>query len=147
MRRPKPKVTLRALDALPVHHSLNVLRSTAALGDSRHNHTRAMDIQLNQRQGSRRSAMLNKFATITIAAAAGLGALAMSAPSASARGISVSFHGGGGHWGGHHGGGGHWGGRHWGHGYGYRYYSPVVYSSAYDCYYVRRRGMLFKVCD
>jgi hypothetical protein len=89
--------------------------------------------------------MLKNFATITIAATAALGALAMSAPSASAGGISVSFHGGGGHWGGGHWGGHGWGHRrHWGHGYGY--YRPV-YSSAYDCYYVRRRGMLFKVCD
>ena len=80
--------------------------------------------------------MLTKFTTITIAAAAGLGALAISAPSASAQGISISFQSG------HY-----WGHRRWR--YGYRYYTPVVYSAAYlsDCYYVRRRGLLFRVCD
>jgi hypothetical protein len=84
--------------------------------------------------------MLKKFTTITIAAAAGLGALAMSAPSASAKSFHISI--GGGHWG--H---GHWGHHHWGHRHwGYRsYYAPVVYGG--ECYYVRRYGRLFKVCE
>jgi hypothetical protein len=85
--------------------------------------------------------MLKKFTTITIAAAASLGALALSAPSASAgykgHGFHVGFHGG-------HG----WGHRHWRHRHwGYGFYRPVIYSSYSDCYYVRRRGVLFKICD
>jgi hypothetical protein len=79
-----------------------------------------------------------KLTSISIATLATLGAFAMSAESASAKGLKV--HIGFGH---HHG--------HWGHGHyrPWRYYAtPVVYSTyVRECVYVRRFGKLFKVCE
>ena len=78
----------------------------------------------------------------TLAAAAALGALSLSAVPAAAGfhggGHGSGFHGGR-HWG-HH--GGYWGhrGYGWGYGYGIAAYVP-------DCYYVRRFGALIKVCE
>jgi len=92
--------------------------------------------------------------TLALAAAAALGALSFSAAPADAR---PGFHGGkGGFRGGfhvrHHG----WHGRHWGHHHGWRwrhryaYGAPLVVGASYyasDCYFVRRYGRLFKVCE
>ena len=89
--------------------------------------------------------------TTTLALAAALGALSMTAAPASAKG----FHGGGFHGGGFHGGGfkggfhgkhfghhGHWGHRHYGWGYGV----GVAYLAA-DCYWVRTYRGLVKICE
>ena len=83
-----------------------------------------------------------KLTSISIATLATLGAFAMSAESASARGFGISI----GH--GHH---GNWGHGGWGHRRHFGFYAaPVIYTSASylpDCYYVRRYGKLFKVCQ
>ena len=83
-----------------------------------------------------------KLTSISIATLATFAAFAMSAESASARGFHVSIGHGHGHWG-HH--------RHWGHRRHFGFYAaPVIYSSATylpECYYVRRYGKLFKVCQ
>ena len=84
--------------------------------------------------------MFKKFTTISIATLATLGAFAMSAESASAgSGISIGFHSG------------YHAPRHWGHRYGWGFYGAPVYVSrsryVLDCYYVRRYGKLFKVCE
>ena len=93
-----------------------------------------------------------KLMSISIATLATLGAFAISAESASARPGEHGFRGG--HDGGFHrgfDGGRHWGHRHWGHGYRWGVYgAPVVLGAAAyvpECYYVRRRGILYKVCD
>jgi hypothetical protein len=89
-----------------------------------------------------------KLISISIATIATLGALAISAESASARPGSHGFRGGF-----HHGGfhGGRWAHGHWGHRYRWGFYGgPVVVGAASylpECYYVRRRGILYKVCD
>jgi hypothetical protein len=88
-----------------------------------------------------------QFTTISIATLATLGAFAMSVESASARPGGHGFRGHG-----FHGGyGRHWGHGHWEHRYGRGFYGAPIYVStgayALDCYYVRRRGLLFKVCD
>ena len=80
---------------------------------------------------------------ISIAAVAILSAIAFS-ETASAR---PGGHGFRGHIGFH---GGHYG-RHWGHRYGWGVYGAPLYVStgayALDCYYVRRRGVLYRVCN
>ena len=91
-----------------------------------------------------------KFTTISIATLAALGALALNVESASARsGGGFGGHGFGGR-GMMHAGFSHHG--YWGHrrGYGWGYGAPLlVGTSAYalDCYYIRRRGLLYKVCE
>jgi hypothetical protein len=78
--------------------------------------------------------------------------MALSLESASAR-PGHGFRGHGGHGIMRHGGfrHGHWGHRHWRHRHGWGFYGAPIYASvgayALDCYYVRRRGVLFKVCD
>jgi hypothetical protein len=97
--------------------------------------------------------MMKKTMTIALAAAAVLGALAVSAAPAFA---GPGYRGGGYH--GRHGG---WHGRHWGHHrhgwrgrhrYGWGIYGAPLYvgSAAYaaECYLVRRpSGRLIKVCE
>lgn len=82
--------------------------------------------------------MFKKFSTISLAALASLGAMAMSVESASATSIHFGFGHRGHHW--HH----HWR-SHYGYGWGY---NPVYVSAplARPCYFVRRGGGLFKVC-
>ena len=87
-----------------------------------------------------------RFTTISIATLATLGAFATTAEQAAARpgghGFRghVSFHGG------HR-----WGHRHWGHRPHFGIYgAPLLVSAATyvpECYYVRRRGLLYKVCE
>lgn len=96
-------------------------------------------------------AMFKKFTTISIAAFATLGAFAVGVESASAR----SGHGMRSHGGGHsmmrHSSSRHHG--HWGHGhrYGWGYYgAPILVGAAtygFNCYYVRRHGALYKICQ
>ena len=92
-----------------------------------------------------------KLTTISIATLATLGAFAMSVESASAR-PGHGFRGGhGGHGFARHAGfrHGHWGYRR--HGYRWGIYGAplLVGASAYamECYYVRRMGALYKVCE
>jgi hypothetical protein len=83
-----------------------------------------------------------KLTSISIATLATLAAFTMSAPSASAKSFHISIGHGHGH--------GHWGHGHWRHRRHFGIYAPVVYSSAAylpECYYVRRYGRLFKVCQ
>jgi hypothetical protein len=97
-----------------------------------------------------------KFTSISIATMATFGVLALSVESASARpghGLRGGFHGGGIHRGfvrhggfRHHGG---WGHRHHRYGWGV-YAAPLLISAAAyvpECYYVRRVGGLYKVCE
>ena len=80
-----------------------------------------------------------KLTSISIATVAALGAMAMSVESASAKsGIHVHVGFGGGH---------HWGYRPWRHRHWGVYSTPVVYSAMPECFYVRRYGRLFKVCE
>jgi hypothetical protein len=93
---------------------------------------------------------IKSFTTISIAALATLGAFAASVESASAR----SSHGMRSHGGGHgmmrHGGSRHhdWGHRRH-HNWGYYGAPLLVGAGAYglECYYVRRRGGLYKICQ
>jgi hypothetical protein len=97
---------------------------------------------------------MKKLTTISFATLASLGALALSVESASARpgsGYRGGFHGGGIHRGFGHGGfrHGHWGHRHHRYGWGV-YATPLLVSTASyvpECYYVRRFGTLYKVCN
>ena len=92
-----------------------------------------------------------QFTTIVLASAATLGALAMSAESASAR-PGFRAHGGfyhasyGYRWG-HR----RWSHRRWRHRYGWGIYGAplLIGASAYavECYYVRRYGALIKICE
>jgi hypothetical protein len=99
---------------------------------------------------------MKNFTSISFATLASLGALALSVESASARpggGYRGSFHGGGGihrgfvrHGGFRH---GHWGHQHHRYGWGV-YAAPLLVSAATyvpECYYVRRFGTLYKVCN
>jgi hypothetical protein len=108
-----------------------------------------------------------KFSTISIATLAALGALALSVDGASARqggGGGGGMRGGGMRGGGFHAAAFHGGGMMrrgggfrqvgWGHrrhGYGWGLYgAPLLVGAgayAYDCYYVRRYGALYKVCE
>jgi hypothetical protein len=98
-----------------------------------------------------------KFTTISIATVATFGALALNIESASARpghGLRGDFHGGGIHRGFvRHGGFRHHGGwRHRHHRYGWGVYAAaplLIGAAAYvpECYYVRRVGVLYKVCE
>ena len=95
-----------------------------------------------------------KLMSISIATLATLGAFAISAESASARPGGHGFRGGGMHGGFVRHGGfrpGHLGGESWGHRYRWGFYGgPVVVGAASylpECYYARRRGILYKVCD
>lgn len=86
------------------------------------------------------------FTTVSIGALAILSALALNVPSASARSGGRGFSGHGMM----HASFSHPG--YWGHrrGFGWGYGAPLLVGSspyALDCYYVRRRGLLYKVCE
>lgn len=92
-----------------------------------------------------------KLTTISIATVAALGAMALSLESASARPGGHGFGRHGGHGFGRHAGFRHGHHGHWRHRHGWGFYGAPIYLSAgayaLDCYYVRRRGVLLKVCD
>jgi hypothetical protein len=83
-----------------------------------------------------------KLATLAIALSAAMGAFAMTADTAEAKGKG----GGGKHWGGgkhfgggmHFGGHGHWGHRRYRHGFGYTYAAYPFYGYAAECFYTPR---------